>query len=670
MKKAYSHVMRKYIVAAVAASLMLILCAGLLCIEKNYVLAGIQGAAGIAVISAVVILGKKRKETIAKYIHKILEDSSGISENAIISVPMPMAVCSIDGTIRWYNERFAGIFGDHKLPYEVLDDCIPKLKWSDVLKYPGGKTFETVMGDHTYSVHWNMIKDRMGANKLGDHYSVFFYLVDVTHIKQIEENYRNERVDIALINVDNYDEFAQKSDDDLVEAASGKIRSAVAAWAKSANAVLKKTDRDRYFMAFEHQYLDKYINTNFSIVENVGLIAREAKFPLSVSIGIGTGGNIADNETSARHALDLALGRGGGQVCIKDDTQFKFYGGNNGEYERSSRVKARAVASALRDFIAGSDNVIFMGHTGADFDCFGAAVGLQRAVRSLGKTPFIVHEHSAPAIDNMYNMLKSEPEYNGMFMDENDILEEVTKDTLLVVLDTHRPSMLPCSKLLEKVSKVVLIDHHRRSTEFISPCSLIYHEPYASSTCEMVTELIEYMGIGSSITKQEAQCLYTGIIMDTKNFMLKTGVRTFEAASYLRKMGLDTVAVRRMFCTTKEDYTLKSEIVNSSVMIAGNIALGKTYRTHNNIRMVASQAADEVLNLDNVTASVVVYPSEGGCGFSARSVGTVNVQLIMEKLGGGGHATVSGAYIKGIDVDEGVKRAGAAVRAYLADIKE
>ncbi|MGM9936600.1 MAG: DHH family phosphoesterase, partial [Candidatus Ornithomonoglobus sp.] len=259
---------------------------------------------------------------------------------------------------------------------------------------------------------------------------------------------------------------------------------------------------------------------------------------------------------------------------------------------------------------------------------------------------------------------------NGMFMDENEILEEVTKDTLLVVLDTHRPSMLPCPKLLEKVSKVVLIDHHRRSTEFISPCSLIYHEPYASSTCEMVTELIEYMGIGGAITKQEAQCLYTGIIMDTKNFMLKTGARTFEAASYLRKMGLDTVAVRRMFCTTKEDYTLKAEIVNSSVMIAENIAIGKTYKSYKNIRMVASQAADEMLNLNNVMASVVVYPAEGGTGFSARSVGTMNVQIIMEKLGGGGHATVSGAYIKGIDVDEGIKRAGAAVRSYLADIKE
>lgn len=667
MKKAYSHVMRKYITAAVAAGAALVLFSLPLAAQKNYIIAAIEAAAGLLIIGATLLLCKLRRDMTAKYIHRLLENGDGISENAVTSVPMPMAICGIDGTVRWFNAMFAACFGGGKLPDEMLDDCIPKLKWSEVLKYPDGKPFETEIGERVYSVHWNMRKDRIAANKPGEHYSVFFYLVDITRVKKLEADYRSERTDIALISVDNYDEFAQKSDDDLVEVTSGKIRAAVASWAKSSNAVLKKTDRDRYFMAFEHRYLKDYISNNFKIVDGVRMIAGEAKFPIALSIGIGTGGNIGENETSARHALDLALGRGGGQVCVKDDTRFKFYGGKSGEYERSTRVKARAVASALRDFIAGSDNVIFMGHKGADFDCFGAAVGLQRAVRSLGKSPFIVRERSAPAIESMYSALKGVSEYNGMFVDENEVFEEVTKNALLVVLDTHRPSMLPCPKLLERVGKIVLIDHHRRSTEFITPCSLVYHEPYASSTCEMVTELIEYMGIGDAVTKLEAQCLYTGIVMDTKNFMLKTGVRTFEAASYLRRLGLDTVAVRRMFGTTKEDFALKAEIVNSSVMISENIALGRTYSSHRNIRMVASQAADEMLNLNNVRASVVVYPADGGTGFSARSIGTLNVQLIMEKLGGGGHATVSGAYIKGIGVEEGVRRAEAAITSYLSE---
>ena len=283
----------------------------------------------------------------------------------------------------------------------------------------------------------------------------------------------------------------------------------------------------------------------------------------------------------------------------------------------------------------------------------------------MGKTPYIVRERISPAIEYMYDELKNIEEYDGMFVDENEVLEEVTSDTLLIVLDTHRPSMLPTERILEHVEKVVLIDHHRRSTEFISSCSLVYHEPYASSTCEMVTELLEYMNIGNAITKIEAQCLYTGILMDTKNFMLKTGVRTFEAASYLRRLGLDTVAVRRMFGSDLEDYTKKSEIVSASHLINSEIAVSKTYQPHANIRMIASQAADEMLNLRNVKASVVVFPVDGGVGFSARSLGTINVQLIMESIGGGGHMTVAGATTMGISVDEGVESIENAILKYL-----
>ena len=669
MKKAYSHTMRKYMAAAITASLVLFICGLLLIWPGMYIAAAVECVLGLALFVNVLLLGRKRKEIIAKYIHKALADDEGIAENAMTGVPMPMVICSIDGTIRWCNDLFRDIFPDRKLKYEVLDDCIPGLKWSYVLKYPSGQTHETVIGESVYRMQWYMIKDKIEPNKLGDHYSVFFYMKDITREKKLEIDYRNERIDVAVINIDNYDEFAQKANDDILEATSSKIRLAIAAWAKKSGAVLKKTDRDRYFVVFEHQYLAGYIENKFEVVEQIRKIAEEIKFPLSMSIGIGTGGSLSENESRSRHALDLALGRGGGQVCIKDDTQFKFYGGKTGEYERSTRVKARAVASALKDFIQNSDNVIFVGHSAADYDCFGAAVGLQRAVRIMGKTPYIVHERVAPAVDTMFSLLKDKEEYSGMFVDENEVFEEITPDTLLIVLDTHRPSMLPCEKILERVHKVVLIDHHRRSTEFISSCSLIYHEPYASSTCEMVTELLEYMGVGGDLTKEEAQCLYTGILMDTKNFILKTGVRTFEAASYLRKLGLDTVAVRRMFCSSREDYAMKSEIVNSSKIVSESVAVAKTHKTYRNMRMIASQAADDMLNLENVRASVVVYPAEGGSGFCARSLGGINVQLIMEKLGGGGHMTVSGAYIKGISVEDGVRAVEQAVIEYMNETK-
>lgn len=667
MKKAYYHAMRKYMIAAIAASAGLIACAALPALNEQYTAAALQGALGLAILIPVLIISKKRKEDIAKYLQKIVNDEDGVTENMIMSVPMPMVICSIDGTIRWYNDLFSEIMSAvySKLKYETLDECVGEIKWSDVLKNPNGKTVEAVLGEKTYSVSWRMMKDRLTPNKMGDHYSVFFFFKDITREKQLEADYENERVDVAMLNIDNYDEFVQKADDEVQDVTSSKIRSAIASWVKIAEPILKKTDRDRYFIAFEHQNLEKLIKGKFDIIETVKLIAEEINFPLSVSIGIGTKGSLAQNEISARQALDMALGRGGGQVCIKDDVQFKFYGGKISEYERSTRVKARAVATALSDFIRNSDNVIFMGHSGADYDCFGAAVGLQRAVRMLGAVPYIVKERVSPAIETMYEGLRSIEEYQGMFVDENEAAEEVTPNTLLVVLDTHRPSMLPCRKLLEKVSKVVLIDHHRRSTEFISSCSLVYHEPYASSTCEMATELIEYMDAGNAITKIEAQCLYTGILMDTKNFMLKTGVRTFEAASYLRKLGLDTVAVRRMFSSSISDYALKAQIVSNAELITKDIALSKTDRIHPNMRLIASQAADDMLNIENVAASIVVYQCENGIGFSARSLGGVNVQLIMENLGGGGHMTVSGAFMKDISLEEGVTRAKQAVKHYI-----
>lgn len=669
MKKTYINVTRKYMVTAVLSSVMLLVCAVIALFLDKYVAVVAGAVIAVIALTYITVVTRTRKKNIVKFLHHITGDDMDMSENLITSVPMPLAVCSIDGVIRWYNDRFEGIFEDKKLPDESIEECITSLKWSDVLKFPNGRQTMEIIGENIYSVNWRIMKDRISPNESGDHYSVFFYLKDITKECNLVRKYENERVDIAAVNIDNFDEFMQKVDDETAEMAASRVRASVVNWAKSVNAVFKRLERDKYFVAFEHQNMEKCIADNFSIIENVMKIAEEVKFPISISIGIGTGGSITENEVSARHALDLALGRGGGQVCIKYDNEFKFYGGRNVEYERSTRVKARSVATALTDLIKNSDNVILAGHTSADYDCFGAAVGMARAVRELGKNPYIIHERVSPAISYMYDELKNVPEYDGMFVDEIEVFEEITADTLLIVLDTHRPSMLPAPKLLERVGKVVVIDHHRRSTEFISPCSLVYHEPYASSACEMVTELLEYMNVGNAMTKLEAQCLYTGILMDTKNFMLKTGVRTFEAASFLRRMGLDTVAVRRMFGSELDDYTKRAAIVAESEILSCEFAVSKTYDMAPNMRVIASQAADEMLNLRKVKASVVVFPLEGGVGFCARSLGTVNVQIIMESLGGGGHMTVAGATIMGIDVDEGVHRIKQAIEEHLSERK-
>lgn len=671
MKKTYSHAMRKYMsVALIGAGLLILYALVTMIFNIDKRLAGCTGIACSFILGAYVIyIAKARKKAIVEYLQRITGDDADLSESLINNVPLPMVLCSVDGSIRWYNDRFASVFGGGDFEHDSLEKYFTALKWSDVLKFPKGKEINQEIGKRIYSVCWCLIKDNVAPNKIGEHYSVFFYMKDITMERVLLKNYTNERVDVASVNIDNFDELFQKMDDEEAEAVASKIRSAIVTWSRIGNAVLKKTDRDKYFVAFEHQYLKKFVDDGFTIIDNVMKIAEDVKFPISVSIGIGTGGSFSDNEVSARNALDLALGRGGGQVCIKYNTEYKFYGGRNIEYERSTRVKARSVATAFADLIKNSDKVIFMGHKTADYDCFGTAIGLQRAVRELGSRPYIIHEHISPAIDIMYNELRNVEEYNGMFIDEIDALDEITPDTLVVVLDTHRKSMVPSQKILECAGKVVVIDHHRRSTEFISPCSLVYHEPYASSTCEMATELLEYMNIGNALTKLEAQCLYTGILMDTKNFMLKTGVRTFEAASYLRKLGLDTAAVRKMFSNRIEDYTKKAEIVSQSEFISDEVAISKTYNLQPNTRILASQAADDMLNLENVKASVVVFPTENGVGYCARSLGTVNVQLIMEKLGGGGHLTVAGATLENIDIDAGVMEAKRVVKEYLNERK-
>ena len=341
----------------------------------------------------------------------------------------------------------------------------------------------------------------------------------------------------------------------------------------------------------------------------------------------------------------MALGRGGDQAAVKDSTQYSFYGGIAKDYEKSTRVKTRAFSVALKDFIANSDKVIFMGHSGLDYDAFGAALGLQRAVRSLDKEPYIVFDNS-PAVKPLFDEADNIKEYSGMFISAETAEEIITMNTLLIVLDTHRPSMMPDKRLLEKTTKIVLIDHHRRSTEFITNTSLVYHEPYASSTCEMATEIMQYINDNKKITAFEAKSLYVGILMDTKNFTVKTGVRTFEAASFLRRFGLNPTEVRKLFNTNKSDYIHRAEIIKNSVLVKSDILVSICHESYNNMRVISSQAADEMLNLSGIRAAFVIYHCDNAVCVSARSLGDINVQVITEKLGGGGHATVAGAQMK------------------------
>lgn len=672
MKKHYGQITKIYARAALICALLLITSGILLYLtDRTMIISAAETAAGIVMLISVITLRAKRKEIINSFLGTVSRNSASLSANLMSSFPIPVAVSHIDGTISWCNGHFAELFDNRDLTEIKIETILPDIKWGDILKSPAQYEKRIQAGDKKFLLIANTIKSKfVNSSEEEDKLSVYIYLADKTGEEELRRMYNDDKTDIAVINVDNYEDVLQRVNDTEQQLILSRIRQCVNEWASEGNALVKNTDRDRYYVFFEHQHLEKYIEKKFDILNKVRKIGEEIKLPVSISIGIGIGGTLAENDSYARGALDMALGRGGDQVSIKDDTQYKFYGSKARDYEKSTRVKTRAIAVALKDFIKNSDKVIFMGHSSADYDSFGSAIGLQRAVRELGIKPFIIFDNNSPAVKTMYDEMRVMPEYKGMFISGEESLEISSPDTLVVILDTHRPSMLQCQALLSKVSKVVLIDHHRRSTDFINPCSLIYHEPYASSACEMATELLEYMNLGSSLTTLEAECLYTGILMDTKNFIVKTGVRTFEAASYLRRLGLNTADVKKMFNVTKEDYDHRAGIVKTLEVIAPRIAVAKSYNKIPNIRVIASQAADEMLNIEDIHASIVVYPIENAVGISARSLGDINVQLIMEYLGGGGHSTVAGAQIKDKSVDMAVDDVKAAVKKYLRDNEE
>ncbi len=613
----------------------------------------------------VAVISVKRRRDIDEYTSMIIEREDSVAHNSLHMLPIPVAVLSIDGMIMWYNDLFVKMLGQDDLYNIAITDLLSDIKWGEVLKSTDEIDMHTVYNGRRYRMTGRIIKNVADDNS----FSVLIYFNDVTDFEELKEKYENEKAVTGLIVIDNYDDIFSKLDDSQSQQTSALINKSIVQWVDEGFGVLKRLERDRYLVLFENQYLNDYIAKKFDILEKVRQIGEEVKLPVSVSVGIGVGETLVESESFSRAAVDMAQGRGGDQVAIKDGTQFKFYGGKTREYEKSTRVRTRVFAKAFKEFIQGADAVVFCGHANADYDCFGAAVGLSRAVKDCMKKAYIVYDESQ-AVAGLVNEMSGLPEYENVLISPEDVAEIITKNTLLVILDTHRPSMLPDSSILDKTDKIVLIDHHRRSTEFLPHVSLLYHEPYASSTCEIATEILQYVDDNRMLSPFEAKALYVGMLIDTKNFVFKTGVRTFEAASYLRRFGLDTVDVKKLFTMNIADYNHKIKIMENIEMYEEGICIAYTEEKYQNMRVVSSIAADDMLGIKDVRASFVIYPVGNDCCISARAFGDINVQLICEKLGGGGHMTVAGAQIKGIGIDAARLELKAAVSEYLEEIKE
>ena len=478
--------------------------------------------------------------------------------------------------------------------------------------------------------------------------------IDITDKEKLEKYIDTSKTTVGVITVDSYDEIMQGLDEmDKVNTISG-IDTEIVAWVKKYNGIVAKIEKDRYIYFIEKKYVSEMEENSFEILENINRVSEDkVKVPVTISIGLSYDEETLSNRyMSAMTALDIAMGRGGNQAVIKNKKKYDIYGDSGKQEDKTSRVRARMVSQALKDIINKCENVYIMGHKNSDMDCVGASVGIYKIAKTYNKDAKIVvdfkHNNSAKVV---VDRLKESKEYEDVFVTKEDVKKQDFENSLLVVVDTHKASYLAYPDIFDEFDKVVVIDHHRRGPEFIENSILTYHEVYASSTSELVAEILMYLD-DVKLTPKEAEAIFSGILIDTKNFTFKTGVRTFEVAAYLKKCGMDITEVKQLFQNDFETYMTKVNIVKEAEIIDGKIALSVCHETHNNMAVIAAQAADELLSITGVLASFVLCEIDSVVMISGRSLGDINVQAILEKLGGGGHLTFAGAQIAGISLEE------------------
>ncbi len=597
-------------------------------------------------ISTYLNIGAGRKnESMKAYTEHIFQTVDKTMSYSISNHPLPLCMIDSEGSFLWFNKKFSEIYQDADIAkagiYRVTGLKASEFFTEDPVEKPVMVTYN----GRTYKV----VSSYLDEDKNN---SAVLYWIDMTNYEVLKGIYKDERSCFAYVIVDNYDELIASSPDDRKSAVAAEIEKNIRQWAAKLQASITRFRNNQYFVVFEHKHLEKLETSKFSILDEVREIETDADFPVSLSIGIGVGGKTPQQgDEYAAAALDLALGRGGDQAVVKKVSKIEYYGGRLQTVEKRNKGKSRIMAHALRQLIDQSTQVIIMGHRKPDMDSFGAALGISRIAKNRSKPVFVIINNFNESLTEMYNTAEESGNYK--FISNEQALEIADKDTLVVVVDTHRPNMVECPELLTKSDKLVVIDHHRKTEEFIDNATLTYMEAYASSTSELITEILQYSGgEKKDIDKFEAEALLAGITVDTNRFSIKTGVRTFEAASWLRRMGADTASVRQFFQTDMDSLKQRSRIVSSAVMPLPGIAIAKCEGKHVDVQVINSRAADEMLNIRGVKASFVVGESDEGLTvISARSLGDVNVQTIMEKLGGGGNLTKAGAQIE-IPVDE------------------
>ena len=587
-----------------------------------------------------VLVETNRKKNLFEYVQQLSFHVHSTSRDSLLKFPMPLTIIDQDGRIIWYNKQCAEIFEDNIFDRNInevlgtdldIEQFVNQVQLSARVEYK----------NRYYNIMANV------SDEMPDKTTVILYWVDETEEILIKQEYENSRPVICLLTVDNYEEVRQNTPEIQRPMFAATIEKKIHEWAANNKGIVRKTQQDKYMIMMEKRFLDENVRNKFSFLNDMHAINEGNQMPVTISLGIGVGSDLPDNDSYASSALDMALGRGGDQVVIKDRNKFTYFGGNSAEQETHTRVKTRVMAYALKQLFHQAEKVVLMGHRNADLDAIGAAIGLYSSIQPMDKRVYIVTETQNKSTLKLLERVKRYEEFHDAWLDYEQAKEIVDDDTLLIVVDIYRAPITECPQLLEQAGDIVVLDHHRKSAEFIENTTLVYHEPFASSTCEMVTELLQYIDDGANITPIVAEALYAGIVMDTKNFVFKSGVRTFEAAAYLRRRGVDTLHIKQLFQDDRQVYIQKLAVVKAAFMYREGIAISRLKEKTKDAIMVSAVAADEMLGMEGVSASFVLAEVEDGIHISGRSLGNVNVQVILERIGGGGHITLAAAKVNG-----------------------
>ena len=601
----------------------------------------------LAVLEAVVVLilglytrtsGHKRRREITKYIENITGNVDVATKDTMVNSPLPMVIFRPESDdIIWTNDRFLRLTGDREHLFDAkLSSVVPGFDTRWLLEGKNECPDHVSFCGRRFVVYGHLVR----TGDKGGGFLATTYWVDVTELCETRDKYLASRPVMAVLLLDNYEDLMKNLTENERSAIYSEINARLDAWVADTHGMLRRVERDRYYYIFEEQYLARFIEKKFDILDTIRQVSNPSGIAATFSIGVGKdGGSFQELMQFANLSIEMALSRGGDQAVVRNQFTFEFYGGRSKETEKRTKVKSRVMANALSALVADSSQVFIMGHKSPDNDCMGAAAGVCAIARKKGVPAHIIREAGSPPAKVLMDKLAHLEEYQDCFLSAQEALLLADNRSLVVVVDTNRPEQVQSLDLVQSCNRVAVIDHHRRAATYIEGAALNYHEPYASSASELVTELLQYIADPTDLTRAEAEALLAGIVLDTKNFTMRTGGRTFEAAAFLRRAGADTAEVKKLFQNDLEGTIAKYAIIQNAKLYREKIAIAVVDHTVG--RIVAAQAADELLNIIGIDTSFVLYPDGERVIISARSMGDTNVQVILEKLGGGGNAAAA-----------------------------